>query len=71
MAFHVTRPLTNKARFRRAWKAIAAVPKIYDITAKFQRLWHDLPQVVIGVLTDSMPSRVSAYIVARGGFTTY
>lgn len=42
-----------------------------ELTAQLQRLWHDLPQGVIGDLIDSMPRRVSACIAARGGFTTY
>lgn len=42
-----------------------------ELTAQLQRLWHDIPQGVIGDLIDSMPRRVSACIAARGGFTTY
>ncbi|GBO17618.1 hypothetical protein AVEN_140610-1 [Araneus ventricosus] len=42
-----------------------------ELTSQLQRLWHDLPQEVIGDLIDSMPCRVSACIGNRGGFTTY
>ncbi|GFV04291.1 transposable element Tcb2 transposase [Trichonephila clavipes] len=41
------------------------------LTAQMQRLWQDLPQGVISDLIESMPRRISAFIAARGGFTTY
>ncbi|GFX11375.1 hypothetical protein TNCV_2804361 [Trichonephila clavipes] len=55
----VTRPLTNKTGLRGAWKATAVV---LEKTDPRQRLWHDLPQEVIGDLNDSMPRHVSACI---------
>ncbi|GFX48067.1 hypothetical protein TNCV_4114021 [Trichonephila clavipes] len=64
MACHAIRHPFNKARLRRAWKAT------HDFIAQWQRLWHDLPQEVIGDFIDSMPHRVLAFIADRRGFTT-
>ncbi|GFT78607.1 hypothetical protein TNCV_3325391 [Trichonephila clavipes] len=42
-----------------------------ELTVQMQRLWQDLPQGVISDLIESMPRRISGFVYARGGFTTY
>ncbi|GFV18081.1 DDE_3 domain-containing protein [Trichonephila clavipes] len=42
-----------------------------ELISQLQRLWHDLSLEIIGDLIKSMPRRISAFITARGGFTTY
>lgn len=44
---------------------------VQDLTRQLDRIWHDIPQEDIRQLYNSMPSRISACISARGGPTRY
>ncbi|GFV72899.1 uncharacterized protein TNCV_1974461 [Trichonephila clavipes] len=67
----VTRSFANRACLNALGRQLQPSRDTGELTAQMQRLWQDLPQGVISDLIESMPRRISACIVARGGFTTY
>ncbi|GFU71349.1 hypothetical protein TNCV_4280421 [Trichonephila clavipes] len=42
-----------------------------ELLLRIQAKWNSLPQADIQNMFDSMPRRIAALIVARGGYTTY
>ncbi|GFX94511.1 uncharacterized protein TNCV_3087401 [Trichonephila clavipes] len=63
--------LTNKDLLRCSLKASAAARKTRGFSAYLQRLWHDLPQEVIGENIELITHHALFCIPARGGLTTY
>ena len=52
-------------------RALQSACDIYDLTRKLDRIWHDIRQEVIRNLYQSMPSRITACIMARSELTRY
>lgn len=52
-------------------RALQPARDFADLTRQLDRIWHDIPQEDIRQLYQSMPSRITACIRARGGPTRY